>query len=263
MGHSDRTKLQTNTFLGELGESKELFSIKRLIRSAFSGYSMLLYLLVVVLCHFPCLSCGDLGPKRPFASFRSNVADAFRVGAPVLLGSSLYIKSVNARTRSDIEYFAGVERSLSAQNITIPLEEFDGMLCMNYTVEGQPVRAIVDTGSPFVVLPAECSRDWGCLSRPQLRTIDAYVADPPLDDTTEIFGGQDYDAQWRFAPVALGALQASRVWDDSLPPGQRLSPTLVAVVGEDLLRRPGGNFFGLVKVRIHVRLYDLTVRTKA
>ena len=50
----------------------------------------------------------------------------------------------------------------STDTVVIPLEKYDGLYLLNFTVSGNTFRGIVDTGSPFVLVPSICSRLWGC-----------------------------------------------------------------------------------------------------
>jgi len=87
---------------------------------------------------------------------------------------------------------------------------------------------IVDTGSPFLVVPSICTQTWGCLSQDTLRYKLPYTT---LEDTTEIFGGQNYEAEWRCADeINMGGIVLRNI--------------IFPLVGEDILRRPGGVFMG-------------------
>jgi hypothetical protein len=98
-------------------------------------------------------------------------------------------------------------------------------------INGVNIRAIVDTGSPFLIIPSVCTKLWGCLTNEQLG--DFY--DSGLNDTIEIYGGQFYNAQWKIASVKLRNLILPLV--------------TFALVGEDIMRPPGGVFLGLIKYK--------------
>ena len=71
--------------------------------------------------------------------------------------------------------------------IVIPLDKIDSLYIMNYTINESTYRAIVDTGSPFILAPSICSKQWGCEQEKGL-----YV-NSDLDSTIEVFGGQVYN----------------------------------------------------------------------
>jgi hypothetical protein len=115
--------------------------------------------------------------------------------------------------------------------LQIPLFKFDGIFCMNYTVNGNQYRGIVDTGSPFLIVPSVNTRIWGYTSP----TSPPYI-DSGLTKTTEIFGGQDYETYWKIGDFGLSNSYA-------------LKSVVFASVGEDIMRPPGGVFVGLIKYK--------------
>ena len=57
-----------------------------------------------------------------------------------------------------------------------------------------------------------------------------------LEDTIEIFGGQNYESEWKVVDsVRLGTVQLRQI--------------VFPLVGEDVLRPPGGVFMGLIKYK--------------
>ena len=52
--------------------------------------------------------------------------------------------------------FVSPARAQVVENLVIPLSTYDGVYCMNYTVNGNQYRGIVDTGSPFQIGRASC-----------------------------------------------------------------------------------------------------------
>lgn len=145
-----------------------------------------------------------------------------------------------------------------APQLSVPLERFDGLFTLNFTVDNdrRPYRAIVDTGSPFLMIPSVCSRDWGCVDRAYRET--------GLAQTVESFGGQEYDTLWKTGDVKflasspLMAPPGQSLVSASLPQGQpqqqesariTFRDVVFGSVGADVLRRPGGVFCGLVKYR--------------
>ena len=115
--------------------------------------------------------------------------------------------------------------------LTIPLTKYDGVFCMNYTVNGNQYRGIVDTGSPFLIVPSVNTRIWGYTKQDSVPYIDS-----GLSKTTEIFGGQDYETYWKVGDLELSG-------------GYRQKSVVFANVGEDIMRPPGGVFVGLIKYK--------------
>lgn len=115
--------------------------------------------------------------------------------------------------------------------LVIPLSTYDGVYCMNYTVNGNQYRGIVDTGSPFLIVPSVDTTIWGYTKKDSPPYTDS-----GLSMTTEIFGGQDYETYWK-------------VGDLDLPGANKFKKIVFANVGEDIMRPPGGVFVGLIKYK--------------
>lgn len=80
----------------------------------------------------------------------------------------------------------------SAPLSIVPLSLCGGAYCVRYRIDGQPFLAVVDTGSPFLLVDGTCDADgqglWGCYrggGRPS-----------GLSDTDELYGGEDVGVQW-------------------------------------------------------------------
>ena len=117
-------------------------------------------------------------------------------------------------------------------SVKLPLYKYDGVLCTVYELNNVKMQAIVDTGSPFLVVPSVCTREWGCLSKQQLGRF----TQTNLEDTIEIFGGQNYESEWKVGDrVMIGDVELKEV--------------VFPLVGEDVLRPPGGVFMGLIKYK--------------
>ena len=135
--------------------------------------------------------------------------------------------------------------------VLYPLEMLDGVLCVNYTLSPEsqrPLRAIVDTGSPFLIIPTVCTRAWGCPSSAELSNLNF---DCGLMDTTEIYGGQEFDTRWALLEKGLTPLHKSITNKGDVPRfiTAGTDSAIVATVGTDIMLPPGGVFFGLIKYR--------------
>lgn len=84
--------------------------------------------------------------------------------------------------------------------LSVPLSLCGGAYCVTYRIDGQLFRAVVDTGSPFVLVDGTCDADgrsmWGCYR--------GRVRPSGLPDTDELYGGEDVGVQWSVGRFDLG-----------------------------------------------------------
>ena len=108
-------------------------------------------------------------------------------------------------------------------------------LLIYYRVDGSLFRSVVDTGSPFLLIPGSCGENTkqksGCYREQGIPS--------GLRDTYEQFDGFEGNVEWRNARVNL--VNAT---------GTLLSNTpfiTFGVASESILEGPGGVFFGLIR----------------
>ena len=96
-----------------------------------------------------------------------------------------------------------VLRQMRPSAVVLPLERCGGAFCTQYAVDGQRFRAVVDTGSPFLLVNGDCvSSRWGC--------FDTGAGSLSLGDSSEEgYGGQDVGVEWRRGEVSFGAMSFS------------------------------------------------------
>jgi hypothetical protein len=97
-------------------------------------------------------------------------------------------------------------RRRQPDEVVLPLLQCGSAFCTEYRIDGQRFRAVVDTGSPFLLALSELDcvggpERWGCYS--DERSIGGGLLD---DESEEGFGGQDVGVEWR-----RGALRLSSV----------------------------------------------------
>ncbi|EOD12406.1 hypothetical protein EMIHUDRAFT_213644 [Emiliania huxleyi CCMP1516] len=114
---------------------------------------------------------------------------------PLLRGAAVALLSLSPLAPPPPPAAAAV--AASARPVVVPLTLCGGAYCVRYTLDGQPFRAIVDTGSPFLLVDGTCTEasEWGCY-RGAGRASG-------LDDTEEEFGGQITGTQWRVGYMSL------------------------------------------------------------
>lgn len=102
-------------------------------------------------------------------------------------------------------------------SVTVPMVRCGGAFCVEHVVDGQRVRAVADTGSPFLLVDGQCSSGrWGCYNPPTSLSLG--------DRSDEGYGGQDVSVEWRrgdllfngfggdmlgYSPVNFGVVRSS------------------------------------------------------
>ena len=93
--------------------------------------------------------------------------------------------------------------SAASDAVLLPLSLCGGAYCIEYTLDSQRFRAVVDTGSPFLLVDGSCAPDdtlsasrWGCYR--------GAGRDAGLEDTYEQYAGEDVGVQWRRGSLSLG-----------------------------------------------------------
>lgn len=145
---------------------------------------------------------------------------------------------------------ARLPQNLQPPAIVLKLNRCGAALCVEYAVEGQRFRAVVDTGSPFLLVASGpfCSPRlaprWGCFSRESVGgSIDMQ------DSSREGFGGQIFGVQWRRGEVTLGELSTA-LRSRPNPSALTYSPVNFGVVVDSVgLKGAQAIYLGLVKER--------------
>jgi len=125
--------------------------------------------------------------------------------------------------------------SSAPETIRIPLQYVPSLSAyvVSYSVAGDRFRAILDTGSPFLMVPSFCSQQrWGCYRGPESSLPSG------LSPTLERFDNNEGLVEWRNAPFAFENASGSMIGPTAFTFG---------VLSESLLSGPGGVFFGLVR----------------
>lgn len=125
--------------------------------------------------------------------------------------------------------------SAPQQSITMPLKFVGGAYLIYYRVESSIFRAVLDTGSPFLMIPGSCSAN----TRAKAGCYREQGVPSGLDATIEIFDGFEGEVEWRRAPFAFVNATGSMLVS---------SPAFTFGVADDgIMSGPGGVFFGLIK----------------
>ena len=124
----------------------------------------------------------------------------------------------------------------------LPMERCGGGFCVPYMVDRQELRAVVDTGSPFLLVDGTCQRNgrFGCFTDEQFSVSLG-------DRSTEGFAGQEVQVDWRRGEWSIGGGGVERSGRFT---GLRFSPINFGVVRGSI--GSGGTqaiYLGLIKDR--------------
>ena len=122
----------------------------------------------------------------------------------------------------------------SAESLTVPLQYIPSLSAyvLYYQVGGERFGAIIDSGSPFLMVPGYCNeRTWGCYKPDASRPSG-------LLPTYEKFDNNEGEVEWRIAPFAFVNATGSMMGPKEM---------IFGVLSESLLSGPGGVFFGLIR----------------
>jgi hypothetical protein len=132
------------------------------------------------------------------------------------------------------------------QSITMPLLFTGRELLISYKVDESRFRAVLDTGSPFLMVPGSCG------SNTQLKSGCYRNQGKPtgLDTTIEIFDGFEGEVEWR-----KGSFDFVNATDDTGQKGTIRSllkqddddVIIFGVASEEIMTGPGGVFFGMIR----------------
>jgi hypothetical protein len=120
------------------------------------------------------------------------------------------------------------------ESITMPLKFNGKELLIYYRVDGSLFRAVLDTGSPFMMIPGSC----GDNTRSKSGCYRNQGVPSGLASTYEIFDGFEGEVDWRMAPFSFENAT-----------GSLIGPPLIifGAVSESIMSGPGGVFFGLIR----------------
>ena len=152
-----------------------------------------------------------------------------------LVATAATLISINVKSAASVEALPAV----------VPLGLCGGAYCATYTIDGQGFRAVLDTGSPFMLVDGTCRNDdarrspWGCY------TGDARSSG--LGDTDELYGGEDVTVEWRRGAFAFDQLRV----DEQLRSTLAVPDAVFGVVRGYVGKGGGGAvFLGLCKQRL-------------
>ena len=157
---------------------------------------------------------------------------------------------------------------------TIPLAFTGQELLVAYKVDGSKFKAVLDTGSPFLMIPGSCGSNTrqksGCYQNQGTPV-------PKLTPTIEIFDGFEGEVNWRSAPFEFWDVNNNESINNTSPKGasDSMSPdqtkekkpedsfssetpneinkitdkkrVIFGVASEDIMGGPGGVFFGMIR----------------
>jgi hypothetical protein len=147
--------------------------------------------------------------------------------------------------------------SSNGSMVTIPLINTGQELLISYKVDESIFKAVLDTGSPFLMIPGSCGRNTreksGCYKN-QGQPI------PGLNPTTEIFDGFQGEVLWRKAYFDWittdidipdnnvdNRITAALQNQNQMQTQMNKKEVIFGVASESIMGGPGGVFFGMIR----------------
>jgi hypothetical protein len=135
--------------------------------------------------------------------------------------------------------------TLTTSSITVPLIYTGQELLISYKVDDSRFRAVLDTGSPFLMVPGSC----GFNTQQKSGCYRSQGKPTGLETTVEIFDGFEGEVEWR-----RGHFDFVNVTNQEGRPTSVISflngednNVIFGVASEGIMGGPGGVFFGLIK----------------
>ena len=176
-----------------------------------------------------------------YTLFRENVHDGKRRSFLASLATATVSTSAAILPAHAESYVAPTQDPIprivvEPQSITIPLQSTgQGAYLIYFRVESALFRAILDTGSPFLMIPGSCSAN----TRAKTGCYKQQGISSGLETTYEQFDGFEGEVEWRQAPFSFVNATGSMIVSN---------PNFVFGVADDgIMSGPGGVFFGLIK----------------
>jgi hypothetical protein len=155
---------------------------------------------------------------------------------------------------------AAAAAAMTVPSLRVPLRHRPALSActVSYVIGNSRFGAILDTGSPFLMVPAPpgdgtCrpNYEWGCLRPSDIRPTTTTTTGAGLRPTTERFDGNEGRVDWRegrfsfLPPMDADTTEERTRAQTALFP--RSSSMAFGIASESLMDGPGGVFLGLVK----------------
>lgn len=150
--------------------------------------------------------------------------------------------------------FEYTDEGSNGTSITVPLKFTGQELLVSYKVDGSVFKAVLDTGSPFLMIPGSCGANTrqksGCYQ-------NQGTVVPKFTPTIEIFDGFEGEVNWRCARFDF-----SDVFNTSPETGNSTTvmqeqfrtaredykkDVVFGIASEEIMGGPGGVFFGMIR----------------
>ena len=155
---------------------------------------------------------------------------------------------------------AAAAAAMTVPSLRVPLRHRPALSActVSYVIGNSNFGAILDTGSPFLMVPAPpgdgtCrpNYEWGCLRPSDIRPTTTTTTGAGLRPTTERFDGNEGRVDWRegrfsfLPPMDADTTEERTRAQTALFP--RSSSMAFGIASESLMDGPGGVFLGLAK----------------
>ena len=143
-------------------------------------------------------------------------------------------RSVQASDDTTTQTQTSLTDKSSSETLTVPLKWIPSLSAyvVTYSVGGERFGGIVDTGSPFLVVPNYCNRQkYGCYDPENSRPSG-------FPSTLERFDNNEGEVEWKIAPFSFVGASGSMMGPKEM---------VFGVLSESLMNGSGGVFFGLIR----------------
>lgn len=184
---------------------------------------------------------------------------SFGTLSPVWAANMSEDNQTSSLARPTPRIFEYTDERSNGTSITVPLKFTGQELLVAYKVDGSVFKAVLDTGSPFLMIPGSCGANTrqksGCYQ-------NQGTVVPKLAPTIEIFDGFEGEVNWRCARFDFSDVyntypetgnsttlaDTTAIQEQSRTDREDFKKDVIfGIASEEIMGGPGGVFFGMIR----------------